>query len=231
MVWTWGRIVDILDKGWWRWRCQAGAKEEDHTERVSDGVTEDIKTDEETEEEGIAWDGSRWCTGVAAKGRSLKKKRNHLMTCCKYLWDMSFSPLVSRVTGCFRAMWWTLTHTFVLPFSSSLRDSLHWLKAEKKPSELGRGEEEAWEATGLSSPPWQNQRKVMTSGWKCDARTVMLMTSGRGSVRWCSTCSQPEAFFFNVLSRGESSYQSHFGSLPAEFQTPLEELKGKIWLT
>lgn len=40
--------------------------------------------------------------------------------------------------------------------------------------------------------------------------------------------------FFSVLNRGESSYQSHFGSLPAEFQTPLEELKGKIykvWLT
>lgn len=90
-----------------------------------------------------------------------------------------FLPLVSRVTGCFRAMWWTLTHTLVPPFSRTLRGSLHWLKAEKKPSESGRGEEEAWEATGLSSLPWQNQRKVMTSGWKCDARTVMLMTSGR----------------------------------------------------
>lgn len=40
---------------------------------------------------------------------------------------LSFLPLVSRVIGCFRAMWWTLTHTLVLVFSSSLRGSLHWL--------------------------------------------------------------------------------------------------------
>lgn len=37
----------------------------------------------------------------------------------------SYSPRVSRVIGCFKAMWWTLTHTFVAPFSNSLRGNLH----------------------------------------------------------------------------------------------------------
>jgi hypothetical protein len=49
----------------------------------------------------------------------------------------------------------------------------------KKPWGSGRGEDEACEATGLSSLPSQNQRNVMMSGWKWDACTVKVMVSRR----------------------------------------------------
>lgn len=54
--------------------------------------------------------------------------------------------------------------------------------------------------------------------WKTERSVMLYMYTTRSIF-----------FFLNVLNRGESSYQSHFGSLPAEFQTPLEELKGKIY--
>lgn len=95
------------------------------------------------------------------------------------------SPRVSRVMGCFRAMWWTVTHTLASPLSSSALGSLHWLMAEKKPSASGRGAASAGGTdTGLSSPPSQNQRKVMTSGWKWEAWVTIVTTPGERVRYW-----------------------------------------------
>lgn len=90
-----------------------------------------------------------------------------------------YTPGICRMIGTFMAMWCTVTHTLVWPFSSSSRGSLHWLTAEKNPWILGRGvASDGGGAMGLSSPPWQNHRKVMRAGWKREASTVRVTTPG-----------------------------------------------------
>lgn len=80
-----------------------------------------------------------------------------------------------------------VTHTAVSPLSSSALGNLHWLRAEKKPWASGRGAARAaGTATGHSSPPSQNQRKVMTSGWKWEASTIIVTIPGeRYSMSLC----------------------------------------------
>ncbi len=116
-----------------------------------------------------------------------------------FIW-FTRSPLVWRVRGCLRAVWWTLTHTRVSPRSSSTAGSLHWLRAEKKPAGSGRGAASACGTdTGLSSPPSQNQRKVMMSGWKPEAWAVMVTTPGERTPSVMSLNKAWEYIFFNVL--------------------------------